>query len=273
MQEGVGTNRYAYSFSDPVNGRDPSGHDIDDDAPDKSLYNDLYESARRAERRKVGTARAGDYGHIGTSGDCHSGCDVLSTVSEKVGPYRRDNVTSVIGNYRRVPGPNLALRGEGVETSLAVTGIAHYLGGTGSPGWESLNGLAGVDETIAQTIAKSTFGLPGSAGTINKALAADQNLVDIRIGTPSTGWELTAGAITLDGSARILRSNDTTTISGSLTGASEPFDFNANPNRSNRALDKAIQGVGAMLDGISIGRARAFEQNYYDTIHFEFSTN
>ena len=26
MQEGVGTNRYSYSFNDPVNGKDPSGH-------------------------------------------------------------------------------------------------------------------------------------------------------------------------------------------------------------------------------------------------------
>jgi len=29
MQEGVGTNRYSYSFNDPVNGRDPSGHVIE----------------------------------------------------------------------------------------------------------------------------------------------------------------------------------------------------------------------------------------------------
>ncbi|MFA9230040.1 MAG: hypothetical protein ACEQSU_04740 [Microgenomates group bacterium] len=26
MQPGVGTNRYSYSFGDPVNGIDPSGH-------------------------------------------------------------------------------------------------------------------------------------------------------------------------------------------------------------------------------------------------------
>jgi len=29
MQEGVGTNRYSYSFNDPVNGRDPGGHVIE----------------------------------------------------------------------------------------------------------------------------------------------------------------------------------------------------------------------------------------------------
>ncbi|MGB5066740.1 MAG: RHS repeat-associated core domain-containing protein [Albidovulum sp.] len=32
MQEGVGTNRYSYSFNDPVNGRDPSGHWFEEQA-------------------------------------------------------------------------------------------------------------------------------------------------------------------------------------------------------------------------------------------------
>jgi RHS repeat-associated protein len=39
---GVGTNRYSYSFDDPVNGKDPGGHDkLDLEAPKEHPYNTL----------------------------------------------------------------------------------------------------------------------------------------------------------------------------------------------------------------------------------------
>ncbi|MGB3176754.1 MAG: RHS repeat-associated core domain-containing protein, partial [Albidovulum sp.] len=52
MQEGVGTNRYAYSFNDPVNGSDPSGHavyrDIDGDGDNEFVgqARDIYGPSR-----------------------------------------------------------------------------------------------------------------------------------------------------------------------------------------------------------------------------------
>jgi RHS repeat-associated protein len=52
MQEGVGTNRYAYSFNDPINGRDPSGHavyrDIDGDGENEFVgqARDIYGPSR-----------------------------------------------------------------------------------------------------------------------------------------------------------------------------------------------------------------------------------
>ncbi len=58
MQHGVGTNRYSYSFNDPVNGKDPSGNDIDDDPRDKSLDSGEYDTARGQEGQSVDEAWA-----------------------------------------------------------------------------------------------------------------------------------------------------------------------------------------------------------------------
>jgi hypothetical protein len=45
MQEGVGTNRYSYSFNDPVNGKDPSGHCNIDKAQCKGEWNEPTKTA------------------------------------------------------------------------------------------------------------------------------------------------------------------------------------------------------------------------------------
>jgi len=53
---GVGTNRYAYSFNDPVNLSDPEGNDIDDDPRDHSTDPEEFDAAREEERNAVKTA-------------------------------------------------------------------------------------------------------------------------------------------------------------------------------------------------------------------------
>jgi len=54
---GVGTNRYSYSFNDPVNLRDPGGNDINDDPRDHSTDPNEYNTARGQEGQSVDEAR------------------------------------------------------------------------------------------------------------------------------------------------------------------------------------------------------------------------
>lgn len=53
---GVGTNRYSYSFSDPVNLNDPSGNDIDDDPREHSTDPNEYDTAKGQEGQSVDEA-------------------------------------------------------------------------------------------------------------------------------------------------------------------------------------------------------------------------
>ncbi|MCB2130870.1 MAG: RHS repeat-associated core domain-containing protein [Rhodobacteraceae bacterium] len=57
---GVGTNRYSYAYNDPVNGRDPGGHEIYEDDIDEEERERLekdFDSARKAAERDIKEAK------------------------------------------------------------------------------------------------------------------------------------------------------------------------------------------------------------------------
>ena len=86
------------------------------------------------------------------------------------------------------------------------------------------------------------------------------------------GIGLTAGAVSLRGSTTVKVSPKTGAYeaTGSMVAETEPFDFNANPNRGF-ALDQAVKIAGAVGEAITLGAAEEFDQTYTGTLDFSMS--
>ncbi|MEZ5886082.1 MAG: RHS repeat-associated core domain-containing protein [Paracoccaceae bacterium] len=132
-QEGVGTNRYAYSFNDPVNGRDPSGHSVTSSPrppkrPDNLMdrYNDKPDSlwdkfvkslggdpGLLGEWNRLGGASSGmkwtDFKAIASLGGySDSGTQIDARLAVISGVITLTNIQSVMGDLRFIsPGTGL----------------------------------------------------------------------------------------------------------------------------------------------------------------------
>ena len=231
---------------------------------------DLYSSAIKEQSTKVQIASGHYGGQLDIDGNCQTSCEIRALVGlyEKTGPYTREAVFVSLGRYDRIVGPNTAPRGTGSETGNIAKGFGHYLGGTGTPGWEDVNGIGNIDVEIATKIAKSTYGLPGSSGTIRRAINAGVDSVDISVPT-SSGWaDITAGAVNSRGAIRIVGSGASLSVNGSLNADSEPFDLNPNSARSP-GLNSAIGRADEITNFLGVGKP--FEQNYYGTVNFRYT--
>jgi RHS repeat-associated protein len=190
-KKGVGINRYAYAGNDPVNNRDPSGHEVI------------------------------------TRGDCSTACGVYNeTKSEDEEPERVQ-----IGTYRPAAGLERDPPQRGYpDTSTVIGGMMHYMAGTGTPGQENIRGIRGVHTEIAEALGNSFLAAGGSRGTVAK-LVEQGGGEEPNLQMSVTTKDITAGSFTMIGAIGVKTDDEGFTVSGYLTGVAERFDFNNNPAR------------------------------------------
>ncbi len=122
---GVGTNRYAYAFNDPINGSDPSGHGL------LSAIGNAINSVMGAIDRAVGSLSSGGGGGGGSAaGSCGGNCYSYSW-SNPFGTYTivKNGLTGGTVAVTQRDGAGAAISGAAVN---AASGIASYLNGGGS---------------------------------------------------------------------------------------------------------------------------------------------
>ncbi len=199
---GVDVNRYAYAGGDPINASDPNGHAI-------------------------------------LEGNCETSCKVYEEKSgTRIGPkgQKIEQITKgrLIGTYSPKNGfasAKGAPKSKYAPTDNVLNGMLHYMGGSGTPGAENVQGIDGVHNLVANAIGDSIVGKSGSKATLKGLLSNNmgKSSLTIRGQTP----DYTAGGIELNGTVTVKKTPKTSSynITGSLQGKTEPFDFNANPAR------------------------------------------
>jgi hypothetical protein len=209
---------------------------------------------------------------VKTEGDCSVRCRVYDESLQTQGGSRVSRVTTEIGFYSPEATSNIDPAVEGrAETGTNLSGMQHYMGGSGEPGQEDINAIRGIHRDIAVAVGESYMASGGSAGTLDRLIGAGGGVQD-----PSTmrlrTRDVTAGSIQLSGVLIVAVSGDVYAARGILTGTTEPFDFNSNPARGPVGNAAVIFG-GVMGEALSGGRAQTFDQDYYGTIRFMMQGN
>ncbi|WP_284164317.1 RHS repeat-associated core domain-containing protein [Frigidibacter sp. SD6-1] len=165
-RRGVGTNRYAYSFNDPVNGRDPSGHWLEEQADGKLTgpkgdRRHVSNDPKYKERNGGGTAGGGQGGSGPQSGPGPDNRDRdvpgRSTVAASATPASSPSVLAPSGPNPCPPGTRplstsekallaAGLAAAGVYVSGPTAVVAAARGGLAAAGVFGMNGCISVGE-------------------------------------------------------------------------------------------------------------------------------
>ncbi|MEL6996592.1 MAG: RHS repeat-associated core domain-containing protein [Pseudomonadota bacterium] len=196
---------------------------------------------------------------VRTSGNCKKKCKVYDEQTyDRVGSRIKGRTRTLIGVYSRISGPNLDPKKDGqAQTGNPVNGTLNYLLGNGMDGAENID-TRRMHRKNAERMGQSALD-----GTLSK-LNAGGGGTDDNFGWVGRTGDWTAGTVSFSGRVTVTKRGQGFVAVGALTAASEPFDFNSNPNRPNNG---SVVAAGRALDLLG---GKPFQQDYYGTLNFRF---